>query len=284
MNWLLLTLISAITLSVSRILQKFLLRDGQSDTFAFSFVFPFIVSIIILCYTLATGTFEFPSLLPAWFNVLLMTLFYSAGSVFVYKAYKESPASEVSIIFASSSAWAVIAAVIFLGEKISFLNMLGILSIIMGIIVINYQKSNWKLEKGHLYALMSAFMFGVAFTNDIFIIRYYNSPPPYIFIAFIIPALAILLYRPQLLRKTRYFLSKEILPKILLLSAIYAISSITIYGAYKAGGDASAIIPIQQTNIVITVILSYFFLSEKDKLIQKSLGSLFVFLGAWLLI
>lgn len=284
MNWLFLTLISAITLSLSRILQKFLLRDGESDTFAFSFVFPFIVSIIILCYTLVTGTFEFPNILPAWFNVLLMTLFYSAGSVFIYKAYKESPASEVSIIFASSSAWAVIAAVIFLGERISFLNILGILSIIIGIIVINYQKSNWKLEKGHLYALMSAFMFGVAFTNDIFIIRYYTSAPPYIFIAFIVPALAILLYRPQLLGKTRYFLSKKILPQMLLTSTIYAISAITIYGAYKAGGNASAIIPIQQTNVVITVILSYFFLSEKDKLVQKSLGSLFVFLGAWLLI
>jgi bacterial/archaeal transporter family protein len=284
MNWLILTLISAVTLSLSRILQKVLLRNNETDTFAFSFIFPVLVSIIILGYTLITGTLEFPSLLPVWFNVVLMTIFYSAGSVLIYKAYKASPASEVSIIFASSSAWAVVAAIVFLGEKLAPVNIMGILSIILGIVVINYQKSSWKLEKGHLYALISACMFGVAFTNDILIIRYYSSAPPYIFMAFIVPALAILSYRPQLLAKTKYFFSAQILPKLLLTCVIYALSALTLYAAYQEGGNASAIIPIQQTNIVMTVVLSYFFLSEKDKLAQKILGSLFVFLGAWLLI
>ena len=216
--------------------------------------------------------------------MIAMIIFYSVGSVCIYQAFKESPASEVSIIFTSSSAWAVVSAMIFLGEKLTLSNVFGIVSIIFGVIVINYQKSKWKLEKGHLYALIAAFMFGVAFTNDALIMKYYHTAAPYVFLAFILPAFAILLYRPKLMASLPYYFSKKIIGKLLLTSAIYALSSIAIYTAYKVGGKASIITPIQQSNVVITVILSYFLLNEKDKLPQKILGAILVFGGAMILV
>jgi uncharacterized membrane protein len=284
MNWLILTIVSAITFSLSRVLQKIMLKHDESDSFAFSFIFPMLVSLAILGYTLFTGTFELPNLLPVWINMIMMIIFYSVGGVCIYQAFKESPASEVSIIFTSSSAWAVLSAIIFLGEKLAPTNILGILAIIIGVIVINYQKSNWKLEKGHLYALIASFMFGVAFTNDAFIMKYYHTAAPYVFLAFILPAFAILLYRPKLIRSLPHYFSKAIIGKLFLTSAIYALSSIAIYTAYKIGGKASIITPIQQSNVVITVILSYFLLNEKDKLLQKIVGAILVFGGALLLL
>lgn len=284
MSWLILTVISAITFSISRILQRVLLNNKDSDSFAFSFLFPTLVSLAILAYSLLTGTFELPDLNSVWLNMIIMIIFYSVGSVFVYKAFKESPASEVSILFSSSSAWAVISAVLFLGEKLNSTDILGIVSIILGVVVIYYQKSNWKIESGHVYAVLGALMFGVAFTNDAFILNKYNSVPPYIFLAFILPALAILLYKPSLIKSLPHYFSKEIFGKLILTSSVYAISAITIFAAYKAGGKASVINPISQSSVVLTVIMSYFFLNEKDKLAQKIVGSILVFAGALLLI
>lgn len=284
MTWLIFTLISAFTLSLSRILQRIMLKDESIDSFSFSFVFPVMVSLVIFAYTLLTGIVEFPNLIPVWFNVLLMIIFYGVGSVCIYQAYKSSPASEVSIIFSSSSAWSVLAAVVILGETLSSKNMLGVLSIIFGICVINYQKSKWKIEPGHIYALLAALMFGFAFSNDVMILKVFHSVPPYVFLAFILPSLAIFLYRPSLIKTVPPLFSKKNIGKLMFTAAIYAISSISMYTAYRMGGKASSISPIQQTNVVMTVILSYFVLNEKDKLLQKIIGTILVFSGAIFLI
>jgi len=261
-----------------------MLKHDDSDSYTFSFIFPVLVSVALLGYTLFTKSFEFPNLASVWFNMVLMIIFYSVGSVCIYHAYQKSPASEVSIIFASNSAWSVISAMIFLGEKLTATNLFGILAIILGVTIINYQKSNWKLENGHVYALIGALMFGLGFTNDAIIINQFHSVPPYVFLAFILPAIAILIYRPRLIKGLPHYFSKEIIGKLFFTAAIYALSAIAIYSAYKMGGQASIISPIQQSNVVITVILSYFLLNEKDKLPQKIVGAILVFGGALLLL
>lgn len=284
MSWLLLTIIGAVALSASRVLQRVLLKNVDSDSFAFSFIFPLLVSVALLGYISITKTFELPNLSAVWLNMVLMIIFYAIGSICVYRAYKESPASEVSIIIASTSVWSVLSAIIFLGEKLITNNIIGIICIFLGVVVINYQKTKWKLESGHIYGLIGALMFGVGFTNDALIINHFQNVPSYLFLIFLLPSLAILLYRPNLVKKLPYFFSKAVIGKLFLTATIYALSAIAIYTAYKIGGKASIIIPIQQTNIVLTVILSYFLLNEKDKLIQKVIGALLVFGGALLLI
>lgn len=51
MNWLLLTITSALANSLTRILQKVLLKNKDSDPFAFSFVFQLVVALLFLIYT-----------------------------------------------------------------------------------------------------------------------------------------------------------------------------------------------------------------------------------------
>src|SRR5690348_10285846 len=102
MNWLLLTLISAVTGSLSRILQKVLLKDAQSDTFAFGFVFQMSVAVLFLLYTLITKSFELPSFSGLFINLVVLTVFYSLANLFTFKAFKYAEASEVSILLASS--------------------------------------------------------------------------------------------------------------------------------------------------------------------------------------
>lgn len=284
MSWLILTILSAVFGSVARILQKVLLTDKDSDPFAFSFVFQLIVALMFLVHALATNTFQTPDLSGLTINLMVMTFFYSLGNIYTFKAFKIADASEVSVIFASSSVWAVISAIILLGERLTTQNILGIILIVLGVVSINYTKSKWQFNKGHLFGLLGAMLFGIAFTNDAYIINRYQSISSYMVLAFTLPGILTLFLKPASIRRIPSYLSLNILGKMFLCTSVYALSALTIFTAYKQGGPASIISPLQQLNIVLTVILGYIFLRERDKLPNKIIGTLLAFAGAILLI
>ncbi|MFH1561554.1 MAG: DMT family transporter [Patescibacteria group bacterium] len=284
MNWLLLTIASALTGSLTRILQKVLLKNKDSDPFAFGFVFQLVVALLFLSYALFTKTLEFPDLSGIGLNILILALFYSLGNVLTFKAFKVAEASEVSVIFASNSVWSVLAAIIMLGEKLTTKNIFGIVLVVLGVAAINFSRSRWQINKGHLYALLGAMLFGIAFTNDAYIISRYNSISSYMILAFTLPALATLGFKPRSIGNINQYLNKKTIPSLLFCAVFYALSALTIFTAYKTGGPASIISPIQQTNIIFTVVISYFLLKEKDRLFNKVLGAVLVFAGVLLLV
>lgn len=284
MNWIILVVVSALTGSLTRILQKVLLKDKDSDPYAFGFVFQICVAFLFLIYTLVTSSFRIPDLSGLWVNLGIMTLFYSLGNLFTFKAFKIAQASEVSVIFASSTVWSVLAAVLMLGEKLTLNKIIGIALVVFGIVAINYTKTNWKINRGHLFALFGALLFGIAFTNDAFIINRFDSVASYMIIAFAAPAINILFYSPKSVKKIKYYFDNKILLKLLICSIFYALSAITIFEAYKRGGEASIISPISQSSIIFTVVIGYFFLKEKDNLLNKSLGTILAFVGVLFLI
>ena len=284
MSWIVLAIISAITNSLTRILQKLLLKDDQSDPLAFSFVFQTLVAGIFLIYTVITNTLEFPNLPSMWINLVILALFYSLGNLLTFKAFKLAEASEVAIIFASSSLWSVISAVLVLGEKLSSRNLVGIALIVTSIIVVNYVKSSWKFNKGHLFALLGAVLFGSAFTNDALIINKFQSIPSYMILAFALPGFTTLAYSSKTFSKLKYFINLHTLGKLIICSSFYSLSALTIYSAYRLGGQISIISPIQQTSIILTVLFGYLFLKEQKNLLNKIIGAALAFAGVLLLI
>jgi uncharacterized membrane protein len=93
----------------------------------------------------------------------------------------------------------------------------------------------------------------------------------------------ILLFKPQAAKKIRLFTNLTRIRNMVLNSVFYAVAVITVFMAYKAGGPVSQIAPIGQSTIVITVILAYIFLKERDRLVNKIVGAILVFAGIILL-
>lgn len=284
MSWVTLALLSALFGSIARVLQKVLLSNKQGDAYALGFVFQTIVALIFLIYTLTMNSLEFPNIADLWVNLLVMTVFYSLGNIFTFKAFKLADASEVAVIFSSSSIWAILAAALLLGERLTPSNHLGILLIVSGIVVINITRSKWQLSLGHLYAALGAFLFGVAFINDAYIIGRYNSIASYMIIAFTLPGIFTLFIKPSSIKHIPYYFDRTTIAKLIVCCIIYSLSSITIFSAYKSGGLASIISPLQQLSIITTTILSYIFLKERNRITNRIIGSILAFIGAVLLI
>lgn len=284
MTWLILTIISAVTGALTQILQKVLLNDKQSDPVTFAFIFQLSVAGLFLVYTVLTGTFDQPSLQGLIPNILIMTLFYCVGNLFTFKAFKLAEASEVSVIFASSAIWSAMSAMALLGEKLNTAKISGILIVLSGVIFINLKKSKWNMNKGHLFAFFGAMLFGLAFTNDAYIIERYNDISSYMVLAFAFPAIASLLFKPSAISSVKYFLEIKTFAKMLFCGLFYAISAIAIFTAYKMGGQASIISSVQKTSLIFTVAMGYLFLGERDNMRNKLIGTGFAFTGVLLLI
>lgn len=284
MTWIILTLLSALAGAITRIFQKVLLSKEQSNPYAFAFVFQIAVSLILLIYTIVTGTFNIPNLKGLELNLAIMAIFYALGNIFTFKAFKKAEASEVSIIYSSTTLWAVLAALIFLNEKLDAYNALGIFFVVLSIVAVNYSKTKWKINVGHVYAAIGAVLFGFAFTNDAFIINKFESVASYMVIAFALPALAVLFFNPSSYRDIPYFFKPKTIINLLLCSAFYGLSAVLIFTAYKIGGQASLISPLHQTSIIFTVILSYLLLKERSKMKNKITGMILAFIGVLLLI
>ena len=284
MTWLILTIVSAITGAITKILQKVLLGGRQSDPVAFAFIFQLSVAGLFLAYTLLSGSFYEPNLGGLIPNILVMTLFYCVGNIFTFNAFKLAEASEVSIIFATSAVWSALSAVALLGERLSYIKILGILLVLSGVILINLKKSRWHINRGHLFALLGAMLFGLAFTNDAYIIGRYKDVASYMVLAFALPAITSLLFKPSAISSVKYFLEIKIFGKMLLCGVFYALSAITIFTAYKIGGQAAIISSVQQTSLIFTVLMSYLFLGEKDNMRNKLIGMGLAFVGVVLLV
>ncbi len=284
-SWLFLTLAGAFCVAGARIFQKIVLSDKKSDAFVFSFFFQLLVAGVFLAYTQLTNTWEFPNLTMVWKNILLMTGLYALGNLFSFKAYKYAEASEASILFSTGTIWSIVTALIFLDEKLSIYQLLGILIVIVGIVITYFEKTGWKFNKGHIFALVSSLFYGVAFTNDVYIISKYQSIASYMFIIFFLPSLATLAFRPRSLSKLGvYFSSFKKTLAVTSSVVLYSFSVIALFTAYKLGGQASIISPIFQTSMIFTVLFGYFFLKEKKRLWQKIVGILFAFGGVLLIV
>jgi drug/metabolite transporter (DMT)-like permease len=280
LNWQLLVFISVVTNSVSVLLQKIILKDDKTDSVAFSIVFQIFTGLLILIYSLVRG-FSVPDLIPLLPNLVLMTILYGAGNIFIFKALKTSEASQFTIIFATRTIWSIVAAIIFLGEGFTIKQLIGTGLILSSIVLVAW-KDKLRLGKGSLLSLGAAAFFGLAFANDALIVRNFDVPS-YMAIAFIVPALAVWAIFPQSTEKMKPMFNKEFLKKLGILGVFYAISALTIFFAYQIGRNAVQIAPLNQTSMILTVILAIIFLKEKSQLTRKLVGVILSFIGILLL-
>jgi len=282
MWWILLVFISIFTFSIASILQRVLSQKKENDPIAAAIIFQFLTAAVIFCFALFYG-FKLPDLKPLVLNLTIMTVFYAAFNVLLFKAYQTTEASEVSILLSTRVFWAVFTAIIFLGEGLNLQRIIGILLVIAGVIVVNYRKTKWHFHKGYLLVLLAAFFFGTAFTNDAFLLKHFNTPS-YLTVSFSLPPLLLSIVYPKSFLKIPSLLNFKIFSKLLMMSILWGAAAIAIFMAYQSGGKVTQIMPISQLSIVVTIVLAFVFLKERDHLWQKTFGAVVMLLGVWLLL
>lgn len=283
MSWQALILISVFLASVSAIMQRLLMRDQKNDAIVASVLLQIISGLIIGLVGLITNQLNMvQNYGPVIWNFLLMIILYSTGGIAMFKAYQTMNPSRFAILFALRAVFTLIFSSILLNESLTFENFLGLILIIASIVLINYEKGGFKLQKGDLFALYTAFAFGTSNTNDRFLLNTIDVYP-YMVLGFILPALVNLVIYNKRFRPFKTYINQEYLKKMALLCIIYAGSAIFFFVALEATDNSSQLASLNLLNGVITVLMSIVIFKEKDKLLLKIIAALISLIGLLLI-
>lgn len=278
--WLILTFISITALSLSRLLQRVMLRDSKVDSYTSAYLFQFIVGFIYLVWGLKNG-YDFTFVRGNEANLLLMSCLYAAGNLLLFRSFAKLEGSVVAVLFATNGIWNTIWSVIILREQPSAGDLIGVVMIALGAAVANFAHGGkLKLDKKLLLPLAAAFCFGLAFIIDATIIGQSGHLTSYLLVAFFLPGIVLFLVKPQSIIEVRKYHWDRNLLLLLVAAVLYAISTVTLFGAYQNEGPAGIIGPLSQLSVVAVVVMSIYLLNERSFKLYKLAGSVLAVLGA----
>lgn len=271
--------ISIIFSAIPVLLQRVLLKGDHVEPISFSILFQFGVATVVAILTLAIyGSIPFPSLAPIGWNLLLMSVSYSIANIFIFNSLKVTEASRFTVIFASKTFFAVIALTVLFKEGLSSLQWLGAILIMVGVAVVYLQKTDSKINRGDLFALGAALMFGIANTNDRYLVEFFD-PYTYVIVGFMLPGLLVASLYPRKIVYIKNYFTKAFMPKMFLLCFFNGLAAIAFFTALQLAPNSSQVFTFNTFSAILTVILSIIFLKERDYLARKLLGATLSLIG-----
>jgi drug/metabolite transporter (DMT)-like permease len=149
--------------------------------------------------------------------------------------------------------------------------------------MINYEKGAFKLGKGDIYVLYTAFVFGTGTTNDRYILSIID-PYPYMVLGFILPGIVNILIFRKSVKGIGHILNVKFLGSFLVYVFIYILGSITFYLAMGTTDNSSQLSSLSLLQGILTVILSIIIFKEKDRILVKILAGVISLVGLLMLV
>lgn len=279
MTWQLLIFTSVILYAISTVLQRLLLKNDKTEPISFSVFFQVGVAVVIGIFALILNqNFSIPNLTQVGGNLLLMTVLYSLANILIFKSLKITQASKFTVIFSSRTLFAVLGVSLVFQEGLTIVQWLGAALIILGVVIVTFKKIGTKINKGDIFALLAALIFGLANTNDRLLVKFFD-PYSYVVIGFLLPGLLIGLVYPQKLQNLKKYFQKTFIHKMLLLCFLYGLSALAFFGALQIGPNSSQVFAINAFGAIITVLLAIAFLRERDGIYKKIIGVVISVIG-----
>ena len=202
----------------------------------------------------------------------IAAIVYAAGYLFFFKGFE---VGNVSIVAATMNLWAVFTmlfAFIFMGQRLSTMQTLGVFMIISGVTLAslnwrNIKSHNFKLSLGIKETVLGAFFFGIFWNISEVISEEIGWLPTTLFVKFGIIAFLLLF---SLLSKRELALKKISLKTkimVLLMGGIEA-GAVAIVNYGLTIGDAILITPIASALSIVTITLAIIFLKDKITKLQ----------------
>jgi transporter family protein len=225
---------------------------------------------VLLLISVFTITLNIPVL-----TIILLpiaALFYSAGYLFFMKGFE---IGNISIVAAIMNLWAVftmLIAFIFMGQRLSTLQSIGVLMIISGVTLasLNWRdikNKSFQLSAGVKETVLGAFFFGVFWNISEVISEKIGWLPTTLFVK--IGIILFLLLLSFLIKRELYLPKANTKTKLMLvLMGILEAGAVAIVNFGLTIGDAILITPIASALSVVTITMAIIFLKDKVTKLQ----------------
>lgn len=282
MDWLFLTFISIGFRSVYGVMTKVLSNKINVSAYTHAVILPLAAAAIALIISPFIGGLSFDFSHVSMITVLLVIFGQGLGNITYFAAIKNLTNGTAQIAFSSILFFNTFLALIFLNLNLSLLNVFGLMLLVLAILSVVSGKIELN-KKGVSMMVLSAFLFSV-FQLSSADISHQVGAATYLLIAYLGAAGVVFILKAKLV--TRELSSSKKLSTITvpLLTAIPSIGNFLFaYYAYQIAPQPAKVAMLLTAQIVLTVILSYFFLKEKGHLRRKLAAAVLVVISAILI-
>lgn len=278
MNLIIIPILAGIFSGVTELLYK-AVQNKKFSKATYIFTFYLIATIITLPFFIFK--FEPDITISLGFIILLALACYVLGNYFMFSALKVEDLSNIAIVRRSDMLFSVLFGFLFFNELITNKNILGVVLIILGVLVIFFEKKKISMisYKGLLFSLLTGFFFALAAFFAKYILKSIN---PYFFVFLIYLGLTISFsFFPKV--KTEY---KELFKlhkaKILAAGILGVFAYLLNIISLKVLNLSISFPVIGSTALSIAVLSGLIILKERKNLFKKLVGLIFVIAGIYM--
>jgi drug/metabolite transporter (DMT)-like permease len=278
MTWQILIALCIFLTAVATLLQKVIMKDEKVDPIASAIFLQIIMTVITFGFLVFSNNVNFSGIEKILPNLFIMMVLIGSFYFLLFKSLKLVDASLFAVINSSRAVFTIFASTTILSENLSPKQILGVIAVLSAIALVLLNKNQLKFGKGEFYCFLAAVSLGFATTNDRIALLVFPVIP-YIFLSTILPTIFLIGTNPTSFRKMKILTNRRIFPKFLLMSVIQLSTLALFLKALQIGNNSSQITIVNESYIIVTVLLGIIFLKETSNLKRKVIGSIIAFIG-----
>lgn len=280
MNWFLLTIIAIFFRALYGLMTKVLSNRLKVSAYTHSVLLTLIAALITLLISPIVGGLSLNLYEVKWWILILMVVSAGVGNVTYFIAIKNLTNGTAQIAFSSILLFNTILAVLLLDLNLSVINFIGIVVLMLAIISVVSGKIEFH-KQGIILMVLSAFCFSLFQLSSSQLASQLNAVT-YLFLSNLGAGSAVLLYKWQDIYTDLHRVSNEknsyLIPLFTALPSLgYALFS---YYAYRSAPVPAKVAMLLPAQVVVTVILSYYWLNEKSHIMRKTLAAIGVIISS----
>lgn len=240
-----------------------------------------IISSIICLIMIPLFEIKFPTNYRVYIFLFLSIIFYTLNDRLGTTARKGLEASTYSILKQLSTVFMIFSGILFFKESFILNKFIGALIIVFSNILVFYKKGNFRFNKHLIFGILANVSLAIALFIDVNYSNEFNLAF-YVMLTFFIPAILIFIFE-RIKIKSIILEYKNSNKMILFITSIsWVLMMVTKLKSYQLG-RVSIVAPLSSLTVILTIIISYFLLEEKDNLLKKIISAILIIIGVILI-
>lgn len=276
--WLIFVLISVVVMAASEIAQKITMTASENISSETSNFFVWLLqallgTVVFFLFSNHDTTFSV-ALIPRL--LLVGSVYFWAGTLY-YSSYKSSSVSLSTLLGTVSIIVSTTLGIVFFHESGGINKFFGIILIILAIFVVKFSRK-FRFDKYNWLAMAGGSLWGVAFSIDKSFVTTVN-PLLYLPVFCFVTGLTGLIYRPKVILSEIKIISKRSYLSIFLTAVFGTAFNTFTFLSYSHGGEVGRVDAINNTMILLVIILEFLILKDKQNLVRKIIAAIIAVVG-----
>lgn len=220
---------------------------------------------------------KFPSDIWVYICLGLACIFYALNDRLSTTVRGGVEASTFSMIKQSKTVFMILAGLIFFKDPFVLNKVIGAFLIVISNILVFYRKGNYKSNKYVWLGILAAVFQTIAVFIDVNYSKQFNLPL-YVSMTVLLPALLIFIFDKVKIKDLAAEYKNANKKVIFAVGISWPIMMTLSLYAYQLG-KVSIVAPLCSLTVILNVIVGYFFLKERTRLLQKIIAAILIIIS-----